>query len=86
MAILDEFTPKYYEVLRMGIQRDDSGIVVMYDIALRSVSGNRIGVLGQRSEFTQQERQAIVAIFLRDKAQFETATKLEEWIDPEEIQ
>lgn len=85
MAILDGFTAKYYEVLRLGIQRDGNGAVVaMYDIALRNVDGRRMGTLSQGSVLTQPERQAIVAIFQRDKAQFEAATGLEEWVEPEE--
>ncbi len=86
MAILDGFIPKYYKVLRMGIQQVDGDVVATYDIALRNSDGGPIGILNQGSTLTSQERQAIVAIFLRDKAQFEAATDLEEWIEPEEAQ
>lgn len=84
MAILDKLTPKYYEVLRLGMQRQDGEVVAIYDIAIRSISGNTMQIINQSSVLTVPEKQAVVAIFLRDKEQFETATRLEEWVEPEE--
>lgn len=83
MAILDKLTPTYYTVLNMGIQQEDSKIEAAYDIAILNARKHRIAILSQSSTLTVQEKQAIVAIFLRDKAQFEAATGLEEWIPPE---
>lgn len=83
MAILDPVTPRYYEPLNMGIQQPDGGIVVIYDVAIRNVNGDRMRVLHPGSTATPEERAAIAVIYRRDKAQFEAATGLEEWIPPE---
>lgn len=86
MAILDELTPRWYEVLRLGMQRQDGEVVAIYDIAIRNVLGNRMKIINRGSVLTEQEKQAVIAIFLRDKAQFEAATGLEEWVVPPELE
>ena len=82
MAILDELTPRWYEVLRLGMQRRDGEIAAIYDVAIRNVLGRRMAIMNRGSALTEQERQAIVAIFQRDVAAFEAATGLEKWIEP----
>lgn len=84
MAILDEITPKYYEVLNLTMQRQDGEVVATYQIMIRNVLGNPRRIINQGSVLTSQEKAAVVAIFQRDKAQFEAATGLEEWVEPEE--
>lgn len=84
MAILDELTPRWYEVLRLGIQQQDSDVVAVYDIAIRNVLGNRMAIINRGSALTTQEKQAVAAIYRRDEAQFEAATGLEKWIEPTE--
>lgn len=83
MAILDEVTPGYYEVMRLGMQKQDGDVVAIYDIAIRNVSGNRMAIINQSSILTEQEKAAVAAIYLRDEAQFEAATGLEKWAPPE---
>lgn len=82
MAILDELTPRWYEVLRLGMQRQDGDVIAIYDVAIRSVNGNRMGILNPSSVLTPGEKAAVVAIYLRDEAQFEAATGLEKWVEP----
>ena len=84
MAILDELMPKYYKVLNLGMQRQNGEVVAVYDVAIRNVLGQRMAIISQGSPLTAQEQQAVVAIFQRDVAAFETATGLEKWIEPEE--
>lgn len=83
MAILDELTPAYYEVLRLGMQRDGD-VVAIYDIAIRNVLGNRMAIINRGSVLTTQEKAAVVAIYQRDEAQFEAATGLKKWVPPVE--
>ncbi len=83
MAILDELTPRYYEVLRLGMQRRDGEVVAAYDVAIRNILGHRMTIINPGSVLTEQERQTVAAIFLRDVAVFEAATGLEKWIEPE---
>ena len=82
MAILDELTPAYYEVLRLGMQRQNGEVVTIYDIAIYNVDNRRMAIINRGSTLTPQERQAVVAIFTRDKAAFETATGLTEYVPP----
>lgn len=82
MAIMDELTPRWYEVLRLGMQQQDSEIVAIYDVAIRNVLGQRMAIINESSVLTEQERQAVIAIFQRDVAAFEAATGLEKWIEP----
>lgn len=84
MAILDELTPKYYEVLRMGVQRVNGDVVAIYDVAIRNVNGNQMGTLDPGSVLTPEEKAMMTAIYLRDEEQFEAATGLEKWVPPEE--
>lgn len=83
MAILDPITPVYYQVLRMGIQQTETDVIAMYDVAIRNATGDRLAILNPDSTLTEEERQVIRDIFVRDKQQFEAATGLPEWT-PEE--
>ena len=47
MAILDELTPAYYKVLRLGMQRQDGEVAAIYDIAIRNVLGQHKHVTGE---------------------------------------
>jgi len=80
---MDGLTPKYYEVLNLGMQRQDGDVVASYSIAIRNVLGNRMQIINLGSTLTEQERQAVVAIFQRDVAAFETVTGLTKWEEPE---
>jgi len=84
MAIMDSLTPKYYEVLDLGIQRQNGDVVASYNVIIRNVLGNKMRIINLDSVLTAQERQAVAAIFQRDVEAFETATGLERWIPPEE--
>lgn len=84
MAILDELTPAYYEVLNLGMQRQDGEVIAIYDVAIRNVLGQGMAIINRGSVLTEQERQAVVAIFQRDVTAFEAATGLEEWVEPPE--
>jgi len=84
MAILDSVTPTYYEVLTLSMERRNGDVVASYHVAIRNVNGNRMTIINPGSALTPQEKAAIVAIFQRDKDQFEAATGLQEWVPPEE--
>jgi len=79
MAILDEITPRWYEVTKLGMQQQNGDVVAIYNIAIRNVLGNRMAIINQGSVLTVQEKQAVIAIFQRDVAAFEAATGLEGW-------
>ncbi len=82
MGIMDELTPRWYEILSLGMQRQDNEVIASYTIAIRNILGNRMAIINRGSALTSQERQAVVAIFQRDVAAFEAATELEKWEEP----
>jgi len=84
MAILDSITPAYYEALSLSMERVNGDVVASYSIAIRNVNSNRMAIINQASILTAQEKAAIVALFQRDKAQFELASGLQEWVPPSE--
>lgn len=79
MSIITPFIPTHYKVLRMGLQRTDSGVVAIYDIQLLNAEGQVVGTVNPASVLTTPEKAAIATIFNRDKAMFEAATGLSEW-------
>ena len=62
------------------MQRQDGEVVAVYDIAIYNVDNHRMAIINRGSTLTPQERQAVVAIFIRDKAAFEMATGLTEYV------
>jgi len=78
MSLIDHLTPSYYRVSRMGVQRDGE-IVASYDVAVLNADGTQLDMLGLAASLTAQEKADLAAIFLRDKAAFETNTGLTEW-------
>lgn len=73
---MDGLTPAYFEVLTLGMQRQDRDVAANYNIAIRNILGNRMAIINRGSTLTEQEKQAVVAIFQR-MAAFEAATGLE---------
>lgn len=83
MAILDEITPKYYQPLTLGFERQGSDVVAVYNVMIRNVLGNEMKIINLASVLTPEEKAMAAAIYLRDEAQLEAATGLEKWIPPE---
>lgn len=83
MAIMDELTAHWYEVLELRMQHQNGKVTASYTIAIRNVLSQRMTIINCDSTLTAQERQAVVAIFQRDVAAFEAATGLEKWEEPE---
>ena len=83
MAILDEITPRWYEPLTLAFERQDGDVVAVYNVMIRNVLGHEMRIVNLGSVLTEQEKAAIIAIYQRDEAQFEAATGLEKWVEPE---
>lgn len=84
MAPLDGLTPRWYEPLRLAIQRVNGDVVAIYDVGIRNVNGSQMGTLNPESVLTPEEKAMVAALYQRDLAQFEAATGLEQWVEPEE--
>ena len=78
MSLIDHLTPAHYRVLRLGIQKD-GGLTARYDLMILNAAGRELERMSVSSVLTQGEQDAIVAMFQRDQAQFETNTGLTEW-------
>ncbi len=76
MGLLDGLAPKYYKVLRMGLQRSGAEVVALYDIGIYNESGRLLDTISPAASLTAQEKTAVAGIFSRDKTTFEAATGL----------
>ncbi len=78
MSIIDELTPVYYKVLRIGLQPDgEGGIEAVGDFAIYNEAGARIGTDNPTVTLTAGERAAVLAFVERNADDYETATGLE---------
>lgn len=77
MAILDSVTPTYYKMFTLDMERVDSDVIASYNIAIYNVNGNVMTRINYDSTLTPEEKTTILAILVRDKENFETATGLE---------
>ena len=84
MAILDSVTPTYYKVLTLNVERQGGEVVARYIVRIYSVNGTVMTHINANSTLTQEEKDMVIAMFQRDKTQFEAATGLQEWVPPEE--
>lgn len=78
MSIIDELTPVFYKVLRVGLQPDgEGGIEAIGDFAVYNAAGERIGTDNPVVTLTAGEAAAVLAFVARNTADYETATGLE---------
>lgn len=82
MAILDPVTPTYYKVRQMQIKVEGGEMFVGYGVEILNVHGHSLGMLYPDSAMTEAEKAAVLNRYNTDKAAFETATGLTEWVNP----
>ena len=79
MGIKENLTPVHYKVLGMEMTRSGSQVSAKYRIVILNEDGRRLSNHHPVAVLTAQEQAAVVAIYERDKAQFEAATGWTEW-------
>lgn len=83
MSIIDDLTPVYYELTRIGVQRENGDVVAIADMRIRNADGKILITHNPQTTLTPQEKQALGEFVNRELAVFETATGLTEWVEPE---
>ncbi len=84
MSFIDDLIPKFYELTRIGIQRENGDVVAIADMRILNADGRQLITHNPQTTLTTQEKQALAGFVNRELAAFETATGLTEWIPPEE--
>ena len=82
MAILDPITPAYYKVRRMQVRVEGGEMYINYAVEILNADGHSLTLLHPDSAMTEAEKAAVLNRYNSDKAAFEAATGLTEWVNP----
>lgn len=83
MSFIDDLTPMFYKLVRVGIQRDDDGnVVAIADVLILGENGGQLVTRHPSTTLTSQEKTALGNFLNRELGRFETATGLTEWVEP----
>lgn len=80
MSIIDDLTPVYYRLQRIGLQRNESDVVAIADLTILNAAGTVLATHNPSATLTPAEKQALAGFVNRELAAFEAATGLTEWI------
>lgn len=83
MNIIDDLTPKHYELLRIGVKRNNGDVVAVAHMKILNAAGTQLIKHAPSATLTTQEKQALATFVNRELSAFETATGLTEWVEPE---
>ena len=84
MGLIENLTPVYFILTRVGIQRSNGDVVAIADMQILNADGKQLATHNPSTTLTPQEKQVLAAFVNRELEAFETATGLTEWIPPEE--
>lgn len=83
MSIIDDLTPVYYRLMRIGLQRDGLDVVAIADLTILNAEGTVLTTHNPSTTLTPAEKQALAGFVNRELAAFETTTGLTEWVEEE---
>lgn len=83
MSIVEDLTPVYYKLVRIGLQRFGGDVVAIADLRILNAIGMPLATHNPDVTLTQAEKQALAGFVNRELAAFEAATGLTEWEEPE---
>ena len=81
MGLIQDLTPVYYKLTRIGIQRTNGDVIAMADMQILNADGKQLITHNPSTTRTPQEKQALAAFVNRELAAFEQATGLIEWTE-----
>ena len=81
--IVAQLTPKYYRLRRIGIEQSNGTVVSVLDLAVLSETGREVGTDHPEAVLTAAEKQAIINYASRALREYEVATGLTKWAEPE---
>jgi hypothetical protein len=82
MGIIEQLTPAYYRLLRIGLEKDDSSVTAIGDMEILNADGHILANHNPSTTLTPAEKQQLRAWVNRELTAFETATGLTEWVPP----
>lgn len=84
MSIIEELTPVYYKLLRIGLQQKNGNVIAIADMHILNADGRVLATHNPSTTLTTAEKQALAGFVNRELAAFEAATGLIKWVEPEE--
>lgn len=79
MGVVQDLTPVYYKLIRIGVKREGSEVVAIADLRILNEAGDVLCTHNPSTELTPAEKQVLNGFVNREMAVFEAATGLEEW-------
>lgn len=84
MGIVADLTPTQYELIRIGLQREETEVVAIADMWIYNADGRRLTTHDPSTTLTQNEKQVLAGFVNRNLAAFEAASGLTKYVPPEE--
>lgn len=81
MGLIQDLTPVYYRLIRIGIQRTNGDVIAIADMQILNADGRQLITHSSSAILTTQEKQALAAFVNRELGAFEQATGLIEWTE-----
>lgn len=81
MTVIDDLTPVYFSLMRIGIQRIDGEVIAMADVNILNAMGEQVTVRNPSTTLTAAEKTALLAFITRELGMYATATGLTEWTE-----
>ena len=79
MSIVEQLTPVYFRLVRLGIERRGGEVVAVADLRILNADGRAVGGDTPAAVLTEAERSAVEAFVARNLANYAALTGLTEW-------
>lgn len=84
MSVITDLTPTQYELIRVGIQRDETEITAIADIRIYNADDRAMVIHNLNITSTPDEKQMLTRLIDRELGAFETRDKLTKYVPPKE--
>ena len=81
-TITEKLTPKTYELIRIGLQREGADVVALADLRIRNAADETLMIDNPSTTLTPSEKSVLAAFVNRELALFEASSGLTEWVPP----
>jgi hypothetical protein len=79
MGLIEDLTPVYYKLLRIGVQKEGSTVTAVGDMNIMNADGTVLVTHNPSTTLTPQEKTLLRNWVDRELTAFENATGLQEW-------
>jgi hypothetical protein len=84
VSVITDLTPTQYELIRIGIQCDETKIVAIADIRIYNAGDRAMTTHNLDITLTPDEEQMLTRLIDRELGAFETRDKLTKYVPPKE--